>query len=156
MQIRKATVADLDDLDIIYRRSIAELCAQDYDAEVIDAWKDSVPVEARVPSIEKGALWVAVLGETIAGYMVAVPGEIIALFISPDFSGKGVGRRLAELALELASRNEPDEIVLESTLTALPFYQKLGFKETSRGYFTHGEANIEIAIVNMVRSSNCS
>ena len=156
MEIRKATIDDLDELDIIYRRSIAELCAQDYDAEVIRVWKNSVPVEARIPSIEKGILWVGILGGSVAGYMVSVPGEIVALFVSPDCGGKGVGRKLAELALEIASNTESGEIVLESTLTAVPFYQKFRFTEVSRGFFSHGQSDIEIAVVNMTRISKCS
>ena len=156
MKVRKATIEDLVELDTIYRRSIAELCAPDYDAEVIQAWKDSVSPEARIPSIEQGILWVAILGGSIAGYMVAVPGEIVALFVSPDCAGKGVGRKLAELALEIASNTESGEIVLESTLTAVPFYQKFGFSERSRGFFSHGHSDIEIAVVNMAWVSKCS
>jgi len=156
MEIRKATINDLRELDSIYRRSIVELCAQDYDAEVIRVWKNSVPLEARIPSIEQGILWVAILGGSVAGYMVSVPGEIVALFVSPDCAGKGVGRKLAELALEIASNTESGEIVLESTLTALPFYQKLGFTEISRGFFSHGQPDIKIAVVNMARFFKCS
>ena len=88
--------------------------------------------------------------------MVSVPGEIVALFVSPDYAGQGVGRRLADLALEIASDIDSGEIVLESTLTAMPFYQKLGFTEVSRGFFTHGQKNMGISIVNMVRNSKCS
>lgn len=143
---------DLVELDTIYRRSISELCVKDYDAGVVDQWKESVPIEARIPSIEKGIMWVATFGENIAGYMVSVPGEIIAMFVSPDYAGQGVGRKLADLAVDIASNTDAGQIVLESTLTALPFYKKLGFIETSRGFFTHGQADIEIAVVNMVRS----
>ena len=153
MEIRKATIDDLDELDTIYRRSIAELCAQDYDAEVIRVWKNSVPVEARIPSIDQGILWVAILSESVAGYMVSVPGEIVALFVSPDCAGKGVGKKLAELAVEIASKTEFGEIILESTLTAVPFYQKFRFMEVGRGFFSHGQSDIEIAVVNMVRKS---
>jgi len=153
MEIRQATIDDLDELDTIYRRSIVELCAQDYNAEVIRVWRDSVPVEARIPSIEQGILWVAILGGNVAGYMVSVPGEIVALFVSPDCAGKGVGSKLAELALEIALNTESGEIILESTLTAVPFYQKFRFTELSRGFFSHGQSDIEIAVVNMVRKS---
>ena len=62
----------------------------------------------------------------LAGFMVAKPGEIISLFIHPLYAGLGVGNKLAQIAIQIAKKGHA-YIPLESTLTALPFYQKLGF-----------------------------
>jgi hypothetical protein len=42
-------------------------------------------------------------------------------------------------------------VKLESTITAAPFYEKLGFKEIGRGYFSHGSSDLKIPVINMVK-----
>ncbi len=75
---------------------------------------------------------------------MSVPSELMALFIAPKFSGLGLGRTLGELAIKLAQQNSSGDVLLESTVNAAPFYENLGFKEVSRGTFSHGSSSINI------------
>ena len=69
-----------------------------------------------------------------------------------SYSGLGVGSALGKLGIEIACIEGISEIRVESTITAVPFYRKLGLKEVGRGYYTHGQTELEIPIVNMVLS----
>jgi len=75
------------------------------------------------------------------------------LFIAPKYSGIGLGARLGKLGIKLAQQNNSSPVILESTINAAPFYEKLGFKEVSRGSFSHGSSSINIPVINMVFGS---
>ena len=150
MIIRLGQSTDIDEIADIYQDSIGTLCKQDYTVEVITLWQSSTPKEARLKLIEAGSLYVADYNGRIGGYLVAVPGEIIALFVGSAYAGLGMGKKLALHGIEIAQQTPSGKITLESTLTAAGFYQKLGFKTVGRGYFSHGTSELKIPVVNMV------
>lgn len=152
--IRLGKASDIDEIAAVYAESVASLCKDDYSPEVISFWQQSVPAEARLKSIANKSLWVAERNGQLIGYMVAIPGELIGLFISPQASGIGVGRVLAELGIHIAQGDEGGSVKLESTLNAAPFYEKLGFVKASRGFFSHGEEGaMQIPVINMLLAS---
>jgi len=151
--IRLGTPGDIHKIAKIYAASIRQLCSKDYPVDTIEHWARSTPAESRLTDIEAGSLWVAEINENMAGYLVAVPGEVMELFIAPKYSGIGLGARLGKLGKKLAQQNNSSPVILESTLNAAPFYEKLGFKEVSRGSFSHGASCINIPVINMVLRS---
>ena len=150
--IRLGTPNDIYQIAEVYAASIRQLCSNDYCHKTIDKWAKSTPAHSRLQDINNGSLWVAEVDEKIIGYLVSVPGELLELFINPEYSGIGLGARLGELGIELAQQNHASPVLLESTINAAPFYEKLGFKEVSRGVFSHGESSFSIPVVNMVLS----
>lgn len=154
INLRLGSAEDIYPIADIYADSVAQLCKNDYTPEVIQYWKSSVPAEARLKSIENKTLWVAEVDGKIGGYLVSVPGELVALFVGSLFAGLGLGRLLGELGIAEASKNSCAEIRLESTLTAVPFYKNLGFREVSTGFFTHGDSDLKIPVVNMILSQD--
>lgn len=154
-QIRLATSDDIYDIAEVYADSIRELCKNDYEPEIIAHWEVSTTPESRLTAIENGALWVAEINGSIAGYLVSVPGELIALFVAPSYSGLGIGKALGQLGIEVSKQDNSRKVILESTITAVPFYKKLGFVEVSRGVFSHGNSDLKIPVINMVLTT-CS
>jgi len=60
-------------------------------------------------------------------------GEVISIYLLPDFMGKGYGKSLMEFAIaELKSQGYEDVFlwVLEENIRARHFYQKFGFLQT--------------------------
>jgi len=151
--IRLGTPDDIHQIANTYSASIRQLCSTDYPVDTIDHWARSTPAESRLADIEAGSLWVAEVEGKMAGYLVAVPGEFMELFIAPEYSGIGLGVKLGELGIKLAQQNHTSSVILESTINAAPFYEKLGFKEVSRGSFSHGSSSINISVINMVFGS---
>lgn len=71
-------------------------------------------------------LWVAVdTSDRAVGFMALSEGALDALFIAPEWRGRGVGRHLVEHALAINPVLTTD--VNEQNEQALGFYRQLGF-----------------------------
>ena len=70
-------------------------------------------------------------GQKMVGIIRGRNGRIINLFVDPGFHGRGIGRRLASL-FETASKKESGgSIKVRSSVYAVPFYSRLGYKKTT-------------------------
>ncbi len=147
--MRLANLLDVDNIMEVFKSSVTQLCAKDYPASIIEPWANNHTPSAFEQAINKQQIWVAEDGGEILGYLNVVSGEILSLFIAAEHAGKGVGKALAKLGIKLAQENHQGAIYLESTLTAEPFYQKLGFAKTAEGFFSHGTDDLDIAVVKM-------
>lgn len=67
---------------------------------------------------------------TITGFIGVDDRHIEMLFVSPEFSGKGIGSSLLQYAINEMNANSLD--VYEENKVALDFYKKVGFKEVLR------------------------
>ena len=57
-------------------------------------------------------------------------GHIMALYLTPEANGRGLGAELAQLMIAEARNKNAIEINLESTLTAHGFYNKIAFRDS--------------------------
>ena len=85
-------------------------------------------------------IWVAQMGDDIAGFAIAVPKEatLWALFIDPDFEGRGVGSALLKTAEDWLFDQGCPEISL--TTDANPNVRAHGFYER-HGWILTGDAD---------------
>lgn len=89
--------------------------------------------------IENHLVWVAETGSTIAGGAVLILKDGFALLaniaVDPQWSGKGIGRRLMEKVEAECRKRDICEIRL-STHVKIPenirFYERLGWRESGR------------------------
>jgi GNAT superfamily N-acetyltransferase len=121
MELRRAVLADapavaelfLDSFHATYAFPLAHT-----DDEVRGWVRDKL-----VPTMET---WVAVDGERVVGMMVVAPGHLEQLYVAPDRLGRGIGRRL----LELAKERSPGGLSLwtfQVNDRARRFYERNGF-----------------------------
>jgi len=150
--IRLGIYDDIYEVGEVFSDSVRELCKNDYEPNTIVHWIASISPESRAKHISNDALWIAEVDGEIAGYLISIPGEVVALFVGSSFSGLGIGIALLKLGIEMARKNGAAEIKLESTITAVQFYKKIGFKEVSRGYYTYEQTGLKLPIINMVLS----
>lgn len=66
----------------------------------------------------------------VAGFIGVAEQKIEMLFFSPEYIGKGFGRKLADFALSELKADKVD--VNEENSKAVKFYEKLGFKTYER------------------------
>lgn len=87
---------------------------------------------------------VAVLDEQVAGYLCLMSlfeeAQILNIAVAPQQRGRGVARKLMELALELARERGAQVLVLEvreSNVAAIKLYEQFGFVQyfTRKGYY---------------------
>lgn len=63
--------------------------------------------------------------DKVAGFIGLVERKIEMLFLSPEYIGKGLGRKLTDFALTVLQANKVD--VNEQNINAVNFYKKIGF-----------------------------
>lgn len=89
--------------------------------------------------------WVAEHDGQIVGFSIAdrKSHSIFALFVLPAFEGRGIGRRLLDLAMEWLWANGSDRVWLTTAqgTRAAGFYERRGWIANGRG--EHGDVRYE-------------
>jgi GNAT superfamily N-acetyltransferase len=131
VEIREATPDDAEDACAVVRRSIVELCRTDHqgDAATIAAWLANKSAENMRRWIGQSHVFVAVEQARILGVAAMTgSGEFTLNYVSPEARLRGVSkalvRRLERRAVELGIAT----ISLQSTATALRFYEAAGYR----------------------------
>lgn len=73
-------------------------------------------------------MYIAEVDGQLAGFGHAVPGEIAATYVDPEYVRRGIGTALVEHGVEMAKAGTSGTIRIEGTLNARPLYEKCGFK----------------------------
>jgi GNAT superfamily N-acetyltransferase len=121
-----------------HMRSIREVCIRDHGEEEVKGWGNRPLGDRWQKQVREAGSWVVELGGRIVGVAYIhvdkaepeVQAHIHALYLAPEAIGKGVGRRLLGLMLDLARNAGAKAVTLDSTLTAQDFYKRFGFVET--------------------------
>lgn len=137
MILREATLADIAEIQRI-RNAVKENMLSDpglvTDADV----KDYIS--------RRGKGWVCEVDGAITGFVIVdlLDNNIWALFVHPDFEGRGIGRKLHDQMLDWYF-SETDKTVwlgTEPGTRAESFYRKKGWKEI--GFHGKGEIKFEM------------
>ncbi|MCO6432610.1 MAG: GNAT family N-acetyltransferase [Deltaproteobacteria bacterium] len=149
LKFRPALISEAAEIFDLHVASVRSLCAKAYPRNTIDSWFSDRDASFYLRSIKKGAVYVAELRRSIAGFIEVNPGEITNIFVRPELSKKGVGSFLLQNGLDILNRGKRCEILIEATLNAVPFYCKKGFRETGRGEWVSPTGAVKIPIVCM-------
>jgi GNAT superfamily N-acetyltransferase len=74
---------------------------------------------------------VAVSDDRIVGVLRGSPGRLHSLFVQKRVQGRGIGRRLMKAFERRCRKAGATEITMQSSLYAVPFYQRLGYRRTT-------------------------
>ena len=104
----------------------------------------------------------AMLARTDVGYLVAEvsahsplagaaamsdKGAVLHLFVAPMYQGRGLGRRLWELLRDRALRaGNPGVFTVNSSIGAVPVYERFGFRVNGDRVEKHGGAYIPMVL----------
>ena len=120
-----------------HMRSIREVCVKDHGKEEIKGWGYRELGDRCIDAVKRGKVWVVDQGGIIRGmgYLDLAKEQrdtafVYCLYLTPEVLGKGLGKRIMEKLFEEARKWKVKKILLESTITALEFYTKVGFKKT--------------------------
>jgi GNAT superfamily N-acetyltransferase len=133
--IRPATADDAAMIFAITRASVAGLAADHYTSEQIDGWMGDRTPATYLDDASSGRIKVAEVSGRPVGYVDAVQGEITRLFLLPEFSGNGIGKRLMLVGLAMASTGHSGALRVEATRNAEAFYERFGFRRVGTGVF---------------------
>lgn len=142
LTVRIATIEDARGILEAHYSAVHETAARDYPLEVRRAWSKPVTPE-RVEQYLKHGLphettVVAELNGEIAGFGAIVPAnsELRAVYVAAAFDGRGVGSALLREVERMAKEQGCDELRMDSSLTAAPFYKRHGYEDMGRGEHT--------------------
>lgn len=137
MNYREATVLDIPQIHEV-RHSVKENVLSD-PSLVTD--EDCIDYITR-----RGKGWVCEIDGNIIGFAIAdlQDHNIWALFLRPEFEGKGIGKRLHHQMLDwyFAQTKETAWLSTEPHSRAAGFYRKMGWNET--GPYGKGEIKFEM------------
>lgn len=124
----------------IFRLSIEELAADDYDEAQREAWASRADDEAAFGAKLAGALTlIATIDGAIAGFASLKGGEIDMLFVDPEFARQGAGRTLVEALSKLAQARGARRLTAEASDVARPLFERLGFVAQKRNLISVGD-----------------
>lgn len=128
--IRRADAADAEFLSALIQRTVLVSNAADYDAATIAAiCQNFTPALV----LEKMATRDVFVAHSIDGDMCGTislgNGKLHSLFVDPDRQREGIGRRLVVHLEQHARHGGLRELHLSSSLTARPFYARLGYQD---------------------------
>ena len=125
----------------IFRSSIEELAADDYDEQQREAWASRADDEkAFGAKLASELTLLAMIEGAIAGF-ASLKGaeEIDMLFIDPEFARQGVGRTLVDALTRLAQARGAKRLTTEASDVAKPLFERQGFTAQKRNLVRIGE-----------------
>jgi len=135
--IRPAQREDAEGISHVVISALRETNAKDYSEAVIARVEQSFSPAAVSDLLERRLVFVAINSDGIVG-TASLDGQVVrTVFVEPQCQGRGIGRALMAEVERAAVERDVAVLTVPSSVTAEPFYAKLGFKSVRDSY--HGE-----------------
>ncbi len=127
MIIRGYLPSDCTQIAQLFYDTVHSVNAADYTSEQLDAWADGhVDLDAWDNSFREHFTLVACDGKEIVGFAdMDENGYLDRLYVHRDYQRKGVA---SSLLRELSQNVKTDEITTYASITARPFFEKMGYR----------------------------
>lgn len=125
--VRLAQPTDAEGISQVILAALRSSNAQDYPADVIARVASNFTPDAVLALLARRVVLVAVQDEVIVATAALDANVVRSVFVNPSLQGQGIGRLLM-IEIELRAREAGVTVLsVPSSLTAEPFYSKLGF-----------------------------
>jgi predicted N-acetyltransferase YhbS len=135
--IRPSVPSDAVAISHVIVRALQETNAKDYSPEIIASVVANFSPERISRLLAERVVLVAISGIEILGTASLQGPTIRTVFVRPDAQGRGIGAALMKEIEQVARQHGLTRLTVPSSVTAEPFYQKLGFDPVRDEY--HGE-----------------
>ena len=146
MKLREATSTDIPQIQLV-RNSVRENMLSN-PALVTDA-------DCEEYLTRRGKGWVCEVDEKIVGFSIADLNDdnIWALFVQPEYEGKGIGRQLHDQMLTWYFQQNKNSVWLSTSpnTRAERFYRRAGWKE--KGRLPNGELKFVLTVEDWTLSN---
>ncbi|ALA19089.1 MULTISPECIES: GNAT family N-acetyltransferase [Chelatococcus] len=135
--IRAAQPHDAEGISRVILAALRETNSKDYPEEVIARVEQSFSPAAVSDLLTRRLVFVATNGDAIVG-TASLDGRVVrTVFIEPAWQRLGIGQALMAEVKRAAVERGVVTLIVPSSITAEPFYTKLGFNSIQDRY--HGE-----------------
>lgn len=129
--IRDAREDDAFSVIKVHYDSVHHVASKDYPSEILDEWSPPVSEERMQKFLNNGAdvKLVAEIDGDIVGFgeLLTEKNQLGAVYVASKAISQGVGRAIMECLEEMAKKKNVEYLHMESSVTAFPFYKRLGF-----------------------------
>ncbi|MFT0476135.1 GNAT family acetyltransferase [Pseudomonas antarctica] len=134
--VRLAQAADAEGISQVILAALHSSNARDYPADVIARVASNFTPDAVLALLQRRVVLVATQGQVIVATAALDSNVVRSVFVNPALQGQGIGRLLM-IEIELRARDAGVTVLsVPSSLTAEPFYTKMGFYTVRNVY--HG------------------
>lgn len=134
--IRKAKLSDAKLVAELHKKVVIEVNSKFYSLETIEEWTKDIS-EGNVKYQFQNSDWIVAEGDgKLVGfgqYSIS-DGQVFQINVDPNYINQNIGKRLYDYMENDFRNNGKEKISLNSTLNAVRFYQKLGFKMIGETY----------------------
>ena len=140
LALRPYLPADAALLSEIFRASVEELTAEDYDEAQREAWAAAADDEAEFGErLAQGLTLIATLGGSPVGFVSVKDGEEIdLLYVHPAVAGQGIGAMLCDAVEKLAASRGTPRLLTDASDSARGFFERRGYMAQSRNTVSRG------------------
>jgi putative acetyltransferase len=134
MRIRPVKRADIPQIARLYYETVHRLNARDYSPEQIEAWAPRVYPDAFWQRrFQRYRVLVAEEEGAVVGFVELTPkGEIDCFYVQHISQHRGIGAALMARIEREASGHGNTRLLADVSLTAEPFFRRLGFRVVRR------------------------
>jgi GNAT superfamily N-acetyltransferase len=135
VRIRTATPGDSPFIERVHRDAIRGAAGGPYSRAELESWASGLYPERYRQAMDE-------LGERVllaeapprgaVGFCSWRGGEMIGLYVVPRFTRRGIARRLLGMAEAAIAAAGHDHVALGASLSALPFYERCGYRVIRR------------------------
>jgi N-acetylglutamate synthase-like GNAT family acetyltransferase len=134
MKIRKFKDKDAGKVSHLIIRALTEVNIKDYPKSVIVYLAKCNAPSKLIKRSRLKDIYIIVDGERILGTAGLKNKNVFSVFVDPTYHGKGIGQKLMRYVEQVAKKREIDRLTLTSSLTAVGFYKKLGYKKVKKAF----------------------
>ena len=140
MEVREFELGTEKEISDLIRRTLVEVNSVDCPKWEIDYLYDAYTPERIIKNAAEGHTYVLwedgkIIGTGTIGAVAEKESEIYGAFLLPEYIGKGYGRKLFDLLESDPLFVNADRVWLTACITALKFYEKIGY--TYEGGYCH-------------------
>ena len=136
-EIRLARESEAEAISVVILSALRETNAKDYSQDIIARVEQSFDPASVRSLMGNRTVFVAIRSGEVVG-TASLDGAVVrTVFVSPSVQGQGVGIRLMAEIERTARTNNIALLTVPSSITAEPFYAKIGFKAVRDSY--HGD-----------------
>ena len=127
--LRKAQSADVDHITTLFAETVGEINRHDYNSDQIRAWQQGkYPRSKWEKRIHEQYFLVAIENQELVGFAsLTNNGFLDTLFVHKNHQRKGIAKKMVEALIDYARSNNFIRIETEGSITAQPFFTKMGF-----------------------------
>lgn len=137
MKIRKYRTEDAEKVAKIIRDTFRKFNSKEGSKKAIETYIGGYdPKKEGIEEIKKEfgenpIFFVAIINGKIVGMIRGTKKRIVNLYLLGKFHGMGIGKNLMQRFEKECKREKSKEIKVKSSLYAVPFYQRMGYKKVT-------------------------